>query len=423
MDIDKKSGTKDRLFEMMERVNNMKLNESPMWGDETSQVSADNNIPNRDDKVIDKFGNNKLMGESQINYVDEEQELSKSKYFNYILQGSDATEENAIQAAQDLDWSEIETSEGNYSYLNYVDTINGVGIYYNMGDDSYYFTDKTGSLQEQELSEISWAGIKSAGKKIGSDIGNVSKSIGKSVKNVVNTVSDSVNKAVNTVSSGVKNYADGVIKSYHKGARNGIITDLEKMATQFAIDFSELIDKINDRAQKAGDEPINKNSLAQTISNTIRSKQPKNVNFNKFKNEGLREEDEFEESTEETGFDDKIEGGLGDDAQPSDFNPEQISKGIAIEMEHTNDPKIALEITMDHLSEMPDYYDHLDTMESNVEENGFESEKEDCGCHDEESPEDSLLDPSTHWVDHYSPKNISNNDEITDESVEYKPSF
>ena len=41
-------------------------------------------------------------------------------------------------------------------------------------------------------------------------------------------------------------------------------------------------------------------------------------------------------------------------------------------MEHTDDPKVALEITMDHLEELPDYYDHLDKMEkeAGVEEVG-----------------------------------------------------
>jgi len=37
--------------------------------------------------------------------------------------------------------------------------------------------------------------------------------------------------------------------------------------------------------------------------------------------------------------------------------------GMEIEMEHTDDPKIALEISMDHLTEFPDYYTRLDKME------------------------------------------------------------
>lgn len=61
---------------------------------------------------------------------------------------------------------------------------------------------------------------------------------------------------------------------------------------------------------------------------------------------------------------DKIPGGLADDADPKDFDPEQISMGIKVEMEHTSDPKIALEIAMDHLTEDPKYYTKLKKMES-----------------------------------------------------------
>lgn len=62
-------------------------------------------------------------------------------------------------------------------------------------------------------------------------------------------------------------------------------------------------------------------------------------------------------------FKDRIPGGLGDKKVPSDFDKEQIQKGIKHELEHTDDPKLAREIAMDHLSEDPNYYDHLDDME------------------------------------------------------------
>jgi hypothetical protein len=37
----------------------------------------------------------------------------------------------------------------------------------------------------------------------------------------------------------------------------------------------------------------------------------------------------------------------------------QIKKGIEVEMEHTDDPKLALKIAMDHIKEDPKYYDKL----------------------------------------------------------------
>lgn len=42
----------------------------------------------------------------------------------------------------------------------------------------------------------------------------------------------------------------------------------------------------------------------------------------------------------------------------------QLKKGLKVEMEHTNDKEKAKEIVMDHLTELPDYYDRLDKMEN-----------------------------------------------------------
>lgn len=60
---------------------------------------------------------------------------------------------------------------------------------------------------------------------------------------------------------------------------------------------------------------------------------------------------------------DRIPGGLSDDKTPSDFPAKALQKGERVESEHTSDPHIAEEIAMDHLTEMPDYYDRLDKME------------------------------------------------------------
>lgn len=46
---------------------------------------------------------------------------------------------------------------------------------------------------------------------------------------------------------------------------------------------------------------------------------------------------------------------------------DQLKLGVRVEMEHTNDKKVALEIAMDHLWEMKDYYTRLKDMEANSE--------------------------------------------------------
>jgi hypothetical protein len=46
----------------------------------------------------------------------------------------------------------------------------------------------------------------------------------------------------------------------------------------------------------------------------------------------------------------------------------ELRKGMAVEMEHTNDMQVAMEITLDHLYEMPNYYSKLSDMEGNLSE-------------------------------------------------------
>jgi len=59
----------------------------------------------------------------------------------------------------------------------------------------------------------------------------------------------------------------------------------------------------------------------------------------------------------------KIKGGLADKRPDSDFDAEQLKNGIKVEMEHTDDPKIAKEIAKDHLTEDPNYYKKLKKIE------------------------------------------------------------
>jgi hypothetical protein len=51
-----------------------------------------------------------------------------------------------------------------------------------------------------------------------------------------------------------------------------------------------------------------------------------------------------------------------------DFDYNQLMKGIKVEYEHTNCQIMARRIAMDHLSELPDYYDRLEKMEKQGKE-------------------------------------------------------
>lgn len=58
-----------------------------------------------------------------------------------------------------------------------------------------------------------------------------------------------------------------------------------------------------------------------------------------------------------------LKGGIGDSANPNDFDPKQVKMGMKVESEHTSDKEVAMEIVLDHLSEDPHYYTKLKKVE------------------------------------------------------------
>jgi endoglucanase Acf2 len=64
-----------------------------------------------------------------------------------------------------------------------------------------------------------------------------------------------------------------------------------------------------------------------------------------------------------TKFKDRLKGGMADGKVLTDYDLERLLTGIKIETEHTSDKFIALEIAMDHLERIPDFYSRLARME------------------------------------------------------------
>jgi hypothetical protein len=82
---------------------------------------------------------------------------------------------------------------------------------------------------------------------------------------------------------------------------------------------------------------------------------------------------------------DKISGGVSNSDTPSDVAKhhgvsvkeieDAIAKGTKVEMEHTDDTKIASEIAKDHVYEDPKYYDKLSKVEEASKEYEFDPGK------------------------------------------------
>ena len=62
-------------------------------------------------------------------------------FYDDVLKNSNY--QKAKDRAKGLDWQSIDSKKDTYPYLKFMETINGVGIWYNYGHDAYYFSDET----------------------------------------------------------------------------------------------------------------------------------------------------------------------------------------------------------------------------------------------------------------------------------------
>lgn len=67
-------------------------------------------------------------------------------------------------------------------------------------------------------------------------------------------------------------------------------------------------------------------------------------------------------------FKEQLKGGRADGKEITKYDLKQILMGIKIEQEHTTNKMMALEISMDHLEVIPDYYTRLAEMEEEAED-------------------------------------------------------
>jgi hypothetical protein len=65
-------------------------------------------------------------------------------------------------------------------------------------------------------------------------------------------------------------------------------------------------------------------------------------------------------------FKDRLKGGRADGKAITSYNLKELLEGIRFEREHTDDSLLALEMAMDHLETVPDYYVRLLRMEQEM---------------------------------------------------------
>jgi hypothetical protein len=134
--------------------------------------------------------------------------------------------------------------------------------------------------EPQELDELNWRDI----KNVGAGLGAVGQKAGQKVADKAAQAQQKVAGAMQKGVDYVKDKAKGVQQTYHKGAANRIIGDIQQDAQK----LGDTIAQFNTRAQKAGQQPIPIQSIMMQISNAM--KRGGDINLQNRRFEGEEEE-------------------------------------------------------------------------------------------------------------------------------------
>jgi hypothetical protein len=121
--------------------------------------------------------------------------------------------------------------------------------------------------------------------------------------------------------------------------------------------------------------------------------------------------DQLSQDQEETG--NMLQGGIGDEKSPSDFDYDQVLMGLEVEKEHSDNPMVALEIVLDHLTEDPQYYTTGENPEDSAQQN---ASMEASGEEDMTNPDKAMGSP-VEFAKNFQP----DDKEMTDLLLGYKP--
>jgi hypothetical protein len=106
----------------------------------------------------------------------------------------------------------------------------------------------------------------------------------------------------------------------------------------------------------------------------------------------------------------QIPGGRAKGKTPSDFDPKELAMGVKVEQEHTKDKAMALEIAMDHLAEISDYYTRLLKMEDAAKKTAAVPKKYD---HIDFKPPQSVADAAAKGLEYRQKASPSNRGGLT----------
>ena len=188
--------------------------------------------------------------------------------------------------------------------------------YANMSDD------ELAQLDEATLEELNLRGLGRAGKFIGQKAGekatDVAKGVEKGVKGAAGAVKSAIASKIDQATQRLDQIGNEIAQEYHKGVKSTVEEKLQKAAKE----FGELVAKLDQASQKAGEGPINKQQLIMQMQGALKGS---DMSETAFGNDPLNTEvqpnmQEKEDYDEEQG---EVPG--EQDTGPDEYGDEEIN--------------------------------------------------------------------------------------------------
>jgi len=225
-----------------------------------------------------------LQQESDLNEEDlqsmavfsspEIQECLSSEYGNDTLPESlkeytenlnEQTSEDKKKKVKGMFWWKIKPQEKKDTTLKTLSE-EDLSKYADMSDD------ELAELDEETLNELNLAGLKNVGQylkgKAGEKTSAAAKGIKKGVKDVAGAVKSAVTSKIDQATEKLDQLGNEIAQEYQKGIKSTVEKKLQKAAKE----FGELVIKLDQAAQKAGEGPINKQQLIMQLQGVLKGK-------------------------------------------------------------------------------------------------------------------------------------------------------
>lgn len=170
-------------------------------------------------------------------------------------------------------------------------------------------------------------------------------------------------KAMNRLDKGEGDDLDSSVLKVYSGVSDDAINprhafSLNEDTESYTKAFNSIIDQLRQGSGNDAEEVSHMIDVA-IAEFDLNEEEEKNLRVDVFDWRNQDSESNLDDY-EGSGIDENsLSGGLGDNTSPGSVDRRQLELGIKTEMEHTNNPKVAEEIALDHLTEDPQYYSKL----------------------------------------------------------------